>query len=278
MSEPVHISSTQNRQIQQAHRLRKPAHRREQGHTLIEGEPEIRRALAQRVPFHAVYVCPEKIRGRTARRLAAQLLELARRSDCRYYTVAPHVFERLAMRGGTECIVVEARPVRLSLRDLEDRSGGPLVVLEDADRPGNVGAALRTCHAAGAAGLILARTSGHGTDLQNPAVIRASLGTVFDVPAAQEDTEKTVKWLQHRRKPIVAVTPEGEGLYEGAPLPEQPVLVFGSETRGLSPAWTQVAHRFISIPMVGEAVDSLNLSVSVAVVLYENLRQQRATG
>lgn len=272
-----YISSTQNRHIRQAIRLRRAAHRREQGHTLIEGEPEIRRALAQDVPLHSIYVCRDHIKGQSTQRLAESLYLHARRSGSQLFEVSSHVFERLAVRDGVGAIVVEARPSQPRLRDLPTETKEPYVVLEDSDRPGNIGAILRTAHAVGAAGLILARSKGLGTDLANPSVIRASLGTVFDVPAAQADSAEAIKWLQQQERTLIAVTPEGRNLYEMEDLPPSPAFVFGSESHGLSARWLQVAHAMVSIPMVGEAVDSLNLSVSVALVLYEHLRKQRAS-
>lgn len=276
MATSNYISSTQNRHIRQAIRLRRAAHRKEQGHTLIEGEPEIKRALAQEVPIHSVYVCPDRIRGQDTRHLMERLYSYASRAGTHLFEVSPHVFERLAMRDGVGAVVVEARPVQGRLRDLPADAKEPYVVLEDADRPGNIGAILRTTHAVGAAGLIMARSGGQGTDLANPSVIRASLGTVFDVQTTQVDSPEAIKWLQQQECTIIAVTPEGRNLFDIEALPSNTAFVFGSEARGLSSKWMQVAHAKISIPMVGQAVDSLNLSVTVALVLYEHLRKRRA--
>lgn len=274
MSPERYISSTQNRHIRQAVRLRKAAHRKEQGHTLIEGEPEIRRAMARQVPFHSIYVCKAHIREHATRQLVARLRAYAQQSGAQVFEVSPHVFARLAVRSGVGAVVVEARPAQIRLRDLPVSGQEPYVVLEDADKPGNIGAVLRTSHAVGAAGLILARSGRQGTDLTNPGVIRASLGTVFDVPAVQADSAEVVKWLQQQKCALVAVTPEGRNLYDMPDLPAQAAFVFGSEAAGLTAAWQRAAHVQIAIPMHATAVDSLNLSVSVAVVLYEHLRRR----
>ncbi len=269
-----YLSSTRNRHIRQALRLRKAAHRKEQGHTLIEGQPEIQRAMARQVPFHSIYICRAHIREHATRQLVDRLQAYAQHSGARIFEVSPHVFETLAVRSGTGAVVVEARPVQSRLRDLSPAVSAPYVVLEDADRPGNIGAVLRTVHAAGAAGLILARSQGQGTDLDNPGVIRASLGTVFDVPTTQADSAAVVKWLQRQERALIAITPEGRSLYETEDWPSRTAFVFGSEARGLTATWRQAAHAQVAIPMIGSAVDSLNLSVSVAVVLYEHLRRQ----
>ncbi len=274
MSPDRYISSTQNRRIRQAVRLRKAAHRKEQGHTLIEGEPEIQRAMARQVPFHSIYVCNAHVREDATRQLVARLRAYARQSGAHVFEVSPHVFARLAVRGGVGAVVVEARPAQIRLRDLSASGQEPYVVLEDADKPGNIGAVLRTAHAVGAAGLILARSGRQGTDLANPGVIRASLGTVFDVPAVQAASAEVVRWLQQQQCALVAVTPEGRNLYEMPDLPAKAAFVFGSEAAGLTAAWRRAAHVQIAIPMHAAAVDSLNLSVSVAVVLYEHLRRR----
>ena len=277
MSTHLYISSTQNRHIRQAIRLRKATHRKEQGHTLIEGEPEIQRAMARQVPFHSIYVCRDHIRGHATRQLVERLDSYAQQSGAHLFEVSPHVFARLAVRSGVGAVVVEARPSRTRLRDLPPSVQEPYVVLEDADKPGNIGAILRTSHAVGAAGLILARSGGQGTDLANPGVIRASLGTVFDVPAAQADSAEVIKWLQQQECALIAITPEGRNLYDMADLPPRSAFVFGSEALGLTATWLRAAHGKVAIPMNRTALDSLNLSVSVAVVLYEHLRRRQAS-
>ncbi len=272
-----YISSTKNRHIQQAIRLRKAAHRKEQGHTLIEGEPEIQRAMVRQIPFHSIYICGDHIQGSATLQLIERLEAYSQGSNAQIFEVSAHVFERLAVRSGVGAVVVEARPSQSKLRDFPLDAVGPYVVLEDANKPGNIGAVLRTCHAAGAAGLILARTESQGTDLANPSVIRASLGTVFDVPSAQADSSQAVKWLLQRERALIAVSPEGRNIFDMGELPRGAAFVFGSEATGLTSTWIQASHVKVSIPMVGPAVDSLNLSVSVAVVLYEHFRQQQQT-
>ena len=268
-----YISSTQNRQIRQALKLRQRSAREETGRTLVEGEQEIRRAMANRVSFHAVYACPPLARNRDLARLLSDLQRYARECSAAFVAVAPHVYERLALRPAG-AVVVEARVPRRALRDLPTSAPALYVVLEDADRPGNVGGVLRTMHAVGAAALLLAQQEASGTDVANPNVIRASLGAVFDVPSVQARNAAIIRWLQQQQCAIVAATPEGRPLFEAAAWPDRTAFVFGSEARGLSAAWRAAAHAHVAVPMRKEAVDSLNLSVSVAVVLYEHWRRQ----
>ena len=269
-----YISSTQNRQIRQALKLRQRSAREETGRTLVEGEQEIRRAMANRIPFYAVYACPPLARNQALARLLSDLERYARECSAAFLAVSPHVHERLALRRTTGAAVVEARLPRRGLRDLPMSARAPYVVLEDADRPGNVGGVLRTMHAVGAAALLLAQQEADGTDVANPNVIRSSLGTVFDVPSVQARGGALIRWLQRQQCAIVAATPEGRSLFEAAAWPARTAFVFGSEARGLSAAWRAAAHAHVAVPMRKEAVDSLNLSVSVAVVLYEHWRRQ----
>lgn len=149
---------------------------------MVEGEQEIRRAMANRIPFQAVYACPPLARNRAWARLLSDLQRYARECSAAFFEVAPHVHERLVLRRAGGAAVAEARLPRRALRDLPTAARAPYVVLEDADRPGNVGGVLRTMHAVGAAALLLAQQEASGTDVANPNVIRASLGAVFDVP------------------------------------------------------------------------------------------------
>lgn len=267
------ITSTRNRQIQQVLRLRRRAQRRQQGHTLIEGEQEIRRAMANRIPFHAVYVCPPMADNEDARLLVQHLRAYVRKHPAAMYAVSEHVYQRLAMRSTVGGVIAEARFRTPPLRDLQTGPRARYVVLEDADRPGNIGGVLRTLHAVGATALLLASHRDTGTDMANPGVIRASLGTVFDVPSAQARSPEIISWLRRQECAIITAEPDGRNLYGPLAIPAKAAFVFGSETAGLSPLWREAAHARIAIPMLGQAVDSLNLAVSVAVVMYEFLRR-----
>ncbi len=269
------ISSTRNRRIQHALKLRQGTHRRQQGHTLIEGEQEIARALYARLPFHAIYLCSELAENNLDPELTADLHRYARETAVPLFHISRHVHDRLAMRGSTGGIVVEASCPPAALRSLPQAPHARYVVLEDADRPGNIGAVLRTAAATAITGLILAQHQGTGTDLGNPNVIRASLGTVFDVPAAQASSTAVLAWLRAQQCALIVCAPTGRSLYAPVAIPGPAAFVFGSEAQGLSPLWHEAAHAQLAIPMA-DTVDSLNLSVSVAVVLYEFLRRAQA--
>ncbi len=270
------ISSTRNPRIRQACKLRQRPHRRLLGHTLIEGTREITWALRAQLPFHAVYLCTELVSRPQEEALVAQVRTYAEATAVPIFAISRHVHEQLAMRGSTGGIVVEAQCPPASLQTLPQGPDARYVILEDADRPGNIGAVLRTAAATATTGVILAHTQDTGTDLANPNVIRASLGTLFAVPSAQASSTDTLAWLRAHQCAIVACTPTGHHLYRPISLPGPAAFVFGSEARGLSSLWLEAAHATVAIPMA-TAVASLNLSVSVAVVLYEFWRRHQET-
>lgn len=271
-TEHRHISSTRNPRIRHALRLRQSTYRRAHRQTLAEGYREIEAVLRNDVPIQTVFACEELLSSPEGTELAARLRSRAQTDGGRFHTVSRHVYGRLAMRATVGGLLVEIKPPVHSLRGLVPHPNERLVVLEDVDKPGNIGAVLRTMRAAGSGTLILATHGRGGTDLMNPNVIRASVGLCFDLRCVEAPAEDVVGWLNRQQCTVLAVSPEGRNLYRTGGLPGPVACVFGSEATGLSPLWRDVAHAVAAIPMT-PGVDSLNLSVSVAVVLYELLRR-----
>jgi TrmH family RNA methyltransferase len=143
-------------------------------------------------------------------------------------------------------------------------------IIEGVEKPGNLGAILRTADAAGVTGVIV---SAGATDIHNPNVLRASLGAFFTVPICESPPVETIAWLQHNRVQIVAATPEADILYTQTNLRNATAIVLGSEAFGLSDLFRTAANEQVHIPMRG-VVDSLNLATSAALLLYEALRQR----
>ena len=149
---------------------------------------------------------------------------------------------------------------------------GPLIaVLEGIEKPGNLGAMLRSADAAGVSAVILADPL---TDLYNPNVIRASLGTVFRVPVAEASSAETLAWLQSRGVSIFAAMPSATGLHWEQYFTGATALVLGAEAPGLSQVWLDANINAVALPMLG-AADSLNVSAAAAVLFYEALRQRQ---
>ena len=147
-----------------------------------------------------------------------------------------------------------------------------VVVIEGVEKPGNVGAVLRSADGAGVDALIAADPR---TDLFNPNAIRASAGTVFSVPLAAASATATIQWLRAHGLRIVAARPDADRLYTDADLTGPLVLALGSETDGLTDLWSEPDVEAVRLPMLGVA-DSLNVSVTAAILIYEALRQRGA--
>ena len=267
---PTHITSTANPRIKNVVRLSTNRRQRDQARlTVVEGSREVRRCLDAGVVPAEVYLCLELIAPNDqdlSHRLAS---EYAIRNT-QYATVTVDVFAKLAVRADSGGILLVIPYTQTALDDLPLSANPFLVVVEGAEKPGNVGAILRTADAAGVDGLILCAG---GTDLHNPNVIRASLGTRFTVPVAEAPTEEVIVWLKRRGISAVAATPGATTVYTKTDLTGPLAIVTGSEAEGLSAEWLAAADATVTIPMYGVA-DSLNLATSTALLLYEVVRQR----
>ncbi|MHC4400478.1 MAG: TrmH family RNA methyltransferase [Planctomycetota bacterium] len=260
------ITSLKNPRVKAAARLRDGRHRAKQRRILIDGARELARAIDAGVRLVEVFVCESRCEGGHARRV------LARLPDCGadVVHVAPPVFEKLAFGHRPEGLlgVAEMPSPRLSDLVLPDE---PLVaVLEGVEKPGNVGAVLRSGDAAGLSALIIADGR---TDLYNPNAIRASLGTIFTVPVCTATAQETLDWLRRHKLAIYAARVDGSLPYTEADLRRPAAVVLGSEAEGLTEVWRADDVTAIQLPMLG-AADSLNVSATAAVLFYEALRQR----
>jgi len=268
------ITSPTNPRVRQAARLRQADARHDTGLTLVDGRRELARAAAAGVEIVEVFLDAE---SPPAADREAWLRELAARGT-HVVALARRPFEKIAFGGRNEGIVgvvrFAARPLAL-LRVAADR---PVFVIEGVEKPGNLGAILRTADAAGLAGVI---ACGPGTDPANPAAIRASLGTVFSLPLAVATSPEAIAWCAASGRRVLAATPDGTALWHEARLAGATAIVLGSEAHGLSPAWHEAGAtgRFtletVRLPMQGIA-DSLNVSAAAAILAYEALRQAQA--
>ncbi len=145
-----------------------------------------------------------------------------------------------------------------------------VVIIEGVEKPGNLGAILRTADAAGVDGVVVCAGA---TDLHNPNVVRASLGALFTLPLAEASTSQVITWLQQQQIRAIAASPHGTTPYTAVALTAGVAIVMGSEAHGLDPAWIAAADALVTIPMHGR-LDSLNLSAATAVMLYEVVRQR----
>lgn len=260
------ITSVTNERVKRVMRLRAHASaRREEGLTLVEGARETGRALAAGVVCEELYLCPDLLvrvdrRERTVFPGAVRTLE-----------VTAAVFERMAYGERKEGVLAVCRPPLWTLADVTVKAPALCVVVEAVEKPGNLGAILRTCDAVGVDAVMV----DPGTDIYSPNCVRASVGTVFTVPVVPASREETLDFLRRRGIVSVAAAPAAKRSFFEVDFKRPTAVVVGREDQGLSEAWLTAADTTVSIPMRG-AADSLNVAVSTAVLLYEARRQRLA--
>jgi TrmH family RNA methyltransferase len=272
------ITSPQNPRVKRVIKLNDRRTRDEVKQTVVEGVREVRQALSRGVVPVEAYLCPELIDNPEAETAAQHLRTIAATGMSEMFLVSPEVFAKMAYRGESGGLLMVIAYRSIGLDDLQFRGAPFLVVVEEAEKPGNLGAVLRTADAAGVDAIIVpAPSDSRGTDLHNPNVIRASLGAYFTVPTVATSHETAIGWLREHGITIVAATPAADALYTDTDLRGPVAVAVGSEAWGLSETWLAAADRRARIPMAG-AVDSLNLSASAALLMYEVVRQRGMGG
>jgi TrmH family RNA methyltransferase len=260
------ITSLQNPRVKRAIKLRDSRQRMKQGRYLIDGARELLRAIQAGAALEEVYVCSSLCRSEECRAVIERLRDL----PIEIVHVAPAVMEKLAFGERAEGVLGVAAARARRLNELTLPADPLVVVLEGVEKPGNVGAVLRSADAAGVHALIVADG---GTDLYNPNAIRASLGTIFTVPVCTASSRETIDWLTERGLKVFAARVDARQLYTEADYRGPTALVLGSEAGGLSEAWSAAGISRVRLPMRGVA-DSLNVSAAAAVLFYEALRQR----
>jgi RNA methyltransferase, TrmH family len=265
----LEITSPANPRIKQLVALRRRRSREQADVTLVEGLAEIELALAAGVRPRTLYYCPAlatpeslPLAGQSARR-GAEVIQVTR-----------PVFEKISYREGPDGWLAVVPAISASLDELQPGPRPLVLVCAGLEKPGNLGAILRTADAAGVAAVIAADAV---TDWGNPNVVRASKGTVFSVPVASAPTAEVLDWLAARRLQVVAATPDATELVTEVDLTGPTAVAVGAEQTGLSPEWLDRADVRVRIPMFGKA-DSLNVSTSAAIILYEAVRQRLRAG
>ena len=193
------------------------------------------------------------------------------RPKWRTFNVTPEVYEKIAYRGSTEGVIAEVRSKEMHLNGLKLKENPLIVVLESVEKPGNLGAVLRSADAAGADAVIVCDPL---TDLYNPNLIRASLGGIFSVPTVACTSEEAIKWLKGNDIQILTAQLQDSSYYYDTDMKRGTAIVMGTEATGLTDAWRKAADAHILIPMLGR-LDSLNVSASAAILLFEAVRQRR---
>ena len=253
------ITSKTNPKIKNVVRLQKVSERRAQNLIIVEGRREIERAVQCGFEIDTLFVCTELANVDTLP--AARITE----------EVSKEVFEKIAYREGSDGLLALIRPRYAQLQDFTPRDNALILVLETVEKPGNLGAILRTADAAGVDAVIVADPR---TDLFNPNAIRASLGCIFSVPLYSCNTQECIQWLKKHHITIFCTYLKASIDYLDADFRGASAIVMGTEATGISQAWVDAGDQNIIIEMNGIA-DSLNVSVSTAIVTFEAIRQRR---
>ena len=262
------ITSTANPRVKAAARLRGRRERDRQGLTLIDGVRETLRALQANAVLREVFVVPDVLTGHEGHALIERLNE----ERVPVVELGREAFEKLAYGDRLDGVVAVAETPPRSLEALILPPEPLIAVIEGVEKPGNLGAILRSADGAGVNAVVIAESA---TDLFNPNIIRASIGTVFSVPVAVASSGEVLDWLRRRSIAIVAARVEGSTDYTQADYRGAVAIALGSEARGLSDPWAELARASVRLPMLGVA-DSLNVSATAAVLFYEALRQRKA--
>jgi TrmH family RNA methyltransferase len=265
VTESVDISSPSNARLKALVALHKRRSRAEAGVTVVEGYDELALAVDVGVVPTALYCCPELVsddRAELVDRIAALGSEVVRLSRTAY--------EKVSYRDSPDGFLAVVPDPTRSLAELELPDDALVLVVEGIEKPGNLGAMLRTAEAAGVHAVIAASPV---TDWANPNVVRASKGTLFAVPVANAPTDEVVAGLRGRGVRIVVATPEADQLVTDADLTGPVALVVGTEHEGVTDAFKAAADDLVKLPMAGR-INSLNVSNAAAVVIYEAVRQR----
>ncbi|MFN3916358.1 MAG: TrmH family RNA methyltransferase [Flavobacteriales bacterium] len=260
------ISSLQNDFVKQVVSLHERKGRKQSGLFLIEGHREIERAAKFGWKLKELIFCSETLSAKKIKKLLPEKVL----SEIEIIEVNKPVFEKLAYRDTGISLVATCVQKNLKLSDLSLKKNPLIVALEGLEKPGNVGAILRTADAAGVDAVLICNPL---TDIYNPNIVRSSLGCLFTQNIAICNTDEAIDWLYENQIQITATHLEGAIPYHHTDFGKPTCIAMGTESSGLTDKWREASTELIKIPMKGEA-DSLNVSTSAAIVIYEAVRQR----
>ncbi|MBR3434055.1 MAG: RNA methyltransferase [Bacteroidaceae bacterium] len=278
----IPITSAQNPRIKHLLALQqKSALRREEGLFVVEGRRELEHCIQAGMQVHSIFCLnPDEVTSYLSS-IISHLSSLNSKLSTLNWNltqVSDSVYSRIAYRGSTEGIIAVIRtPQPRTLQSLIQQqgrgvNGKPLfIILESVEKPGNLGAILRSADAANATGVIVCDPL---TDLFNPNLIRSSIGAVFTVPTVACTSAECISFLKQNGIQILTAQLQDSHLYYDTPMSGPTAIVMGTESTGLTDVWRQAADAHIRIPMLGQ-LDSLNVSVSAAILLFEAVRQRQ---
>lgn len=264
------IVSAQNPKIKELQALaEKSRQRRSTGLFVTEGRRELGHCLDAGFVPRTLFVCKEIISEAEAQELIGKAERLE--PDLLVIEIPAWLYEKVAYRGGTEGIIAEMKVRERTLDSLRLGDNPLIIVLESVEKPGNLGAVLRSADAAGADAVIVCDPL---TDIYNPNLIHASMGAIFSRQVAVCSSQEAIGWLQEHNIQILTAQLQDSEVYYDTAMTGAVAIVMGTESAGLSDIWRETADKRIRIPMLGQ-LDSLNVSVSAAILLFEAVRQRQ---
>jgi len=255
------LASKANPKIKELMALRERRDRDRTGRFLIEGYRELLRAVEAKTTIDSIFFCPELFLG-------SNEPALLKASGARLYRCEEGLFRHISYRDRPDGLIGVAPHLQRGFERLHNPT--LLLVAEHVEKPGNLGTLLRSADGAGADGVVVCDRC---TDLHNPNVVRASVGTLFTVPVVEATGESALQWLRENKIRIVAASDKAQQIYTQVDLTGPVAFIVGTEQLGLTPLWMESADIHVRIPMLGRA-DSLNVATAASLLLYEAVRQR----
>jgi len=261
------IESPQNPRVKAAVKLRKAKARKESRQTLVEGFREILRASENGWNFKELYFCPELYMDPKAKDLVCTVSK----GGTSIFQCSEPAFKKMSYRDTPDGLLALSPLVGKTFDELELPEKPLVLVAENLEKPGNLGTILRTADATGVDAVIVC---GNKTDINNPNVIRASIGTLFFIPVVEASTSDTIDWLDRKQIQSIAAVPDASCEYTDVDMLKATAFIVGAEDDGLTREWLDSTDLKVGIPMLGKN-DSLNVATASAILLYEAIRQRR---
>lgn len=267
------ITSAQNAKIKELLTLQeKSKERRKKGLFVVEGRREIIHCVEAGYEPHTFFICRDIITEKEFDSILGAVEENFCGMMCQIIEIPQHLYDKVAYRGGTEGVIAEMHCKEMTLDSLKLKKNPLVVVLESVEKPGNLGAVLRSADASGVDAVIVCDPL---TDMYNPNLIRSSIGAIFTVPVATATSEEAIVWLKNNGIKIYTAQLQDSEWYYDTDMKGGTAIVMGTEATGLTNVWRKAADAHIKIPMLGR-LDSLNVSVSAAILMFEAVRQRNS--
>ena len=267
------ITSAQNPKIKDLLALQeKSKERRKKGLFVVEGRRELLHCIESGFEPYTLFICRDIISDQDLDAIVKAIEVRFGGLQVQIIEIPQHLYDKVAYRGGTEGVIAELRCREMNLESLRLKENPLVVVLESVEKPGNLGAVLRSADASGVDAVIVCDPL---TDMYNPNLIRSSIGAIFTVPVAAATSDETIKWLKSNNIKIYTAQLQDSEWYYDTDMKGGTAIVMGTEATGLTDAWRKAADAHIKIPMLGR-LDSLNVSVSAAILMFEAVRQRNS--